>query len=143
MVATTRNTPQQLNGFDCGVFASYCAHYISLGVRPTFSQADMPHLRRRMMADILAKKIHASEMQFATIPLQPAPAVGCGRLRPTDRLWPAAAGCGRLRPACELVADVDLEVDARYKLVAAVDLEVDARYELVAAVDLEVDAPPA
>ncbi|KAJ1444323.1 hypothetical protein M885DRAFT_581071 [Pelagophyceae sp. CCMP2097] len=69
MVATTRNTPQQLNGFDCGVFASYCAHYISLGVRPTFSQADMPHLRRRMMADILAKKIHASEMQFATISL--------------------------------------------------------------------------
>jgi sentrin-specific protease 1 len=60
MVATTRNTPQQLNGFDCGVFASYCAHYISLGVRPAFSQADMPHLRRRMMADILAKKIHAS-----------------------------------------------------------------------------------
>ncbi|KAJ1444642.1 hypothetical protein M885DRAFT_552394, partial [Pelagophyceae sp. CCMP2097] len=53
-------TPQQSNSFDCGVFASYFAHYISLGVRPTFSQEHMPHLRRRMMADILAKKIHGS-----------------------------------------------------------------------------------
>jgi hypothetical protein len=29
-------------------------------VRPTFSQEHMPHLRRRMMADILAKQIHGS-----------------------------------------------------------------------------------
>ncbi|KAJ1449770.1 hypothetical protein M885DRAFT_572215 [Pelagophyceae sp. CCMP2097] len=41
------------NSFDCGVFASYFAHYISLGVRPTFSQEHMPHLRRRLMTDIL------------------------------------------------------------------------------------------
>jgi len=60
MVPTTRNTPQQLNGFDCGVFASYCAHYVSLGAKPSFSQQHMPHLRRRMMADILDKKIHGS-----------------------------------------------------------------------------------
>jgi hypothetical protein len=47
------------------------------------------------------------------------------------------AGCG----SCyELVAAVDLEVDARYELVSAADLEVDALYELIAAIDLEVDA---
>ncbi|KAJ1447670.1 hypothetical protein M885DRAFT_471721, partial [Pelagophyceae sp. CCMP2097] len=53
MVATTPDTPQQSNGFDCGVFASYCAHYVSLGVKPSFSQQNVPHLRRRMMADII------------------------------------------------------------------------------------------
>ncbi|KAJ1447398.1 hypothetical protein M885DRAFT_576005 [Pelagophyceae sp. CCMP2097] len=60
LAALEVSTPQQSNSFDCGVFASYFAHYISLGVRPAFSQEHMPHLRRRMMADILAKKIHGS-----------------------------------------------------------------------------------
>jgi hypothetical protein len=49
---------------------------------------------------------------------------GCGRLRL------AAAGCVQVGACCELVADVDLEVDARYELVAAVDLEVGARLQL-------------
>ncbi|KAJ1448208.1 hypothetical protein M885DRAFT_490492 [Pelagophyceae sp. CCMP2097] len=60
MVTSTPDTPQQSNGFDCGVFASYCAHYVPLGAKPSFSQQHMPHLRRRMMADILARRIHAS-----------------------------------------------------------------------------------
>ncbi|KAJ1445736.1 hypothetical protein M885DRAFT_625901 [Pelagophyceae sp. CCMP2097] len=59
-VTTTPVTLQQSNGFDCGVFASYCAHYVSLGAKPSFSQQDILHLRRRMMADILAKRIHGS-----------------------------------------------------------------------------------
>ncbi|KAJ1451397.1 hypothetical protein M885DRAFT_569981, partial [Pelagophyceae sp. CCMP2097] len=37
-------------------------------------------------------------------------AVAFGRLRP------AAAGCVQVDACCELVADVDLEVDARYEL---------------------------
>ncbi|KAJ1446985.1 hypothetical protein M885DRAFT_624787, partial [Pelagophyceae sp. CCMP2097] len=32
------------------------------------------------------------------------------------RLRPAAAGCVQVGACCELVADVDLEVDARYEL---------------------------
>ncbi|KAJ1448349.1 hypothetical protein M885DRAFT_623520 [Pelagophyceae sp. CCMP2097] len=59
-VTTTPDTPQQSNGFDCGVFASYCAHYVSLGAKPSFSQQDILRLRRRMMADILAKRIHGT-----------------------------------------------------------------------------------
>jgi hypothetical protein len=36
------------------------AVYISFGVHTTFLQQHMPHKRNRMMAGILAKKIHAS-----------------------------------------------------------------------------------
>ncbi|KAJ1446328.1 hypothetical protein M885DRAFT_577845 [Pelagophyceae sp. CCMP2097] len=73
MVTSTPDTPQQSNGFDCGVFASYCAHYVFLGAKPSFSQQHMPHLRRRMMADILARRIHASGDLFSYALLAAAP----------------------------------------------------------------------
>jgi len=57
MVPTTRDTPQQSNGYDCGVFASYCALYLANDVDPAFSQEDVPLLRRRMMMDILYQRI--------------------------------------------------------------------------------------
>ena len=56
-VETTANTPRQENGYDCGVFATFCAHYLAHGVDPNFSQEDIPHLRRRMMISILNKRI--------------------------------------------------------------------------------------
>jgi sentrin-specific protease 1 len=61
LVRTTNDTPRQLNGYDCGVFATFCAHYLSAGVNPSFSQADIPHLRRRMIIDILNKKINSED----------------------------------------------------------------------------------
>jgi sentrin-specific protease 1 len=55
---TTADTPRQRNDVDCGVFATFCAHYVSVGVKPEFSQMDIPLLRQRMMLDILDKKIY-------------------------------------------------------------------------------------
>jgi sentrin-specific protease 1 len=57
MVRTTADTPRQSNSFDCGVFVSYCALYLAHDLDPTFSQSDIPHLRRRMMSDILNKRL--------------------------------------------------------------------------------------
>ena len=34
-VRTTQDTPRQMNGYDCGVFATFCAHYLSVGAHPT------------------------------------------------------------------------------------------------------------
>lgn len=59
-VRTTDDTPRQLNGYDCGVFATFCAHYASLGAPLDFSQADIPHFRDRMMIDILDKKLYSA-----------------------------------------------------------------------------------
>jgi len=44
------NTPEQTNGFDCGVFVCTTAEWLSEGSDLTFSQEDMPHLRKRMHA---------------------------------------------------------------------------------------------
>ncbi|KAH8049610.1 hypothetical protein JL721_11646 [Aureococcus anophagefferens] len=60
-VRTTDDTPRQLNGYDCGVFATFCAHYAPLGAPLDFSQADIPHFRDRMMIDILDKKLYSAE----------------------------------------------------------------------------------
>lgn len=45
--------PNQQNGFDCGVFACTAADYLARGKDLEYSQADMPHLRRRMCWEIL------------------------------------------------------------------------------------------
>ena len=58
LTRTTRDTPRQTNGYDCGVFASFCAHYMSLQEQLDFSQDDIQHFRIRMMVDILNKRIH-------------------------------------------------------------------------------------
>jgi len=57
LVRTTDDTPRQRNGWDCGVFTTFCAHYASLGAPLAFSQRDMLHFRDRMMIDILNKKL--------------------------------------------------------------------------------------
>lgn len=59
LVPTTDNdnTPRQSNSFDCGVFATFCAHYLAYGVHPNITQEHTSHLRRRMMIDILNKRL--------------------------------------------------------------------------------------
>jgi len=49
------NTPEQTNGFDCGVFVCTTAEWLSEGSDLTFSQEDMPHLRKRMALTILRR----------------------------------------------------------------------------------------
>ncbi|XP_060226873.1 sentrin-specific protease 2-like [Meriones unguiculatus] len=49
--------PQQLNGGDCGVFACKYADYISRGQPITFSQQHMPLFRKKMVWEILHKRL--------------------------------------------------------------------------------------
>lgn len=61
LTRTTRDTPRQMNGYDCGVFATFCAHYMSLQEQLDYSQNDIQQFRIRMMVDILAEKIHTGD----------------------------------------------------------------------------------
>ena len=48
-----QSTPQQENGYDCGVFTCQFMEAISRGEENfNFSQQDMPYLRRRMIWEI-------------------------------------------------------------------------------------------
>lgn len=48
-----QDTPQQENGFDCGVFTCHFLEALSRGQEQfNFTQADMPFLRRRMIWEI-------------------------------------------------------------------------------------------
>lgn len=47
------DTPQQENGFDCGVFTCQFLEALSRGLETfDFTQDDMPYLRRRMIWEI-------------------------------------------------------------------------------------------
>lgn len=50
-------TPQQQNGYDCGVFTCTAARYVAGGRPLTFSQKDMKVIRRRMAYEILKKSL--------------------------------------------------------------------------------------
>ena len=47
-----KDIPEQMNGWDCGVFACTYAEYKSRDVGFTFKQADMPYFRGRMIDEI-------------------------------------------------------------------------------------------
>ncbi|CDK25636.1 unnamed protein product [Kuraishia capsulata CBS 1993] len=49
-------TPQQQNGFDCGVFTCTVGEYLSRGKPLTFSQSDMKVLRERMGYEIISSE---------------------------------------------------------------------------------------
>ena len=48
-----KGTPQQRNGWDCGVFMTRTADYLARDAVLDFRQEDMPYLRRRMVLEIL------------------------------------------------------------------------------------------
>ncbi|XP_048857809.1 sentrin-specific protease 2 isoform X2 [Brienomyrus brachyistius] len=52
-----KEIPQQNNGSDCGVFACKYADYISQGRPLTFTQSHMPYFRRKMIWEILNKRL--------------------------------------------------------------------------------------
>ena len=52
-----KNIPQQENNSDCGVFACKFAEYVSRDAAFTFSQADMPYYRQRMVYELCKKKL--------------------------------------------------------------------------------------
>jgi len=50
-------SPQQQNGFDCGVFACICAKYVAQWKELTYGQKDMKIIRRRMAYEIITKDL--------------------------------------------------------------------------------------
>lgn len=52
-----KNIPEQMNGCDCGVFMSKYAEYKSRFAKFTFTQENMPYFRKRMIYEILSKKL--------------------------------------------------------------------------------------
>jgi sentrin-specific protease 1 len=46
------NTPQQANGFDCGMFTCKFANWVSQDKEFTFNQTHMPYFRKRMALEI-------------------------------------------------------------------------------------------
>ncbi|KAL3831902.1 hypothetical protein ACJMK2_023596 [Sinanodonta woodiana] len=52
-----KDIPQQMNGSDCGMFACKYAEYITRRAPITFTQEHMPYFRRRMVYEILTKKL--------------------------------------------------------------------------------------
>ncbi len=52
-----KDIPQQMNGSDCGMFACKFAEYLSRDVAITFNQEHMPYFRRRMIYEIVSKKL--------------------------------------------------------------------------------------
>ena len=46
------DAPVQENAYDCGVFTCMCAEYISLNVRPLFTQRNMSYFRKRMLVKL-------------------------------------------------------------------------------------------
>lgn len=55
--ATDESVPRQTNGFDCGVFTTFNAHYLSFDKFPSFEQSDINHLRKRMLLSIIDKNV--------------------------------------------------------------------------------------
>ncbi|KAK9480790.1 hypothetical protein V1514DRAFT_288413 [Lipomyces japonicus] len=51
------NSPMQQNGYDCGVFTCKTVEVLARDGNLTFSQKDMPILRRRMLWEILDKRL--------------------------------------------------------------------------------------
>lgn len=52
------STPQQNNGYDCGVFACLVAIFLSSNKSLNFSQKDIPFYRKQMMLEIIYEKIY-------------------------------------------------------------------------------------
>ena len=52
-----KDIPQQMNGSDCGMFSCAFAEVLSRDADVTFSQENMPYLRRKMVLEILETRL--------------------------------------------------------------------------------------
>jgi len=58
IICDEKNTPQQRNNDDCGVFVTMFADFILDGISlMNFSQSDIPHFRKRMCLHINEGKL--------------------------------------------------------------------------------------
>jgi len=54
----------QQNGFDCGVFLSKFADYLTADRKLTFSQSNMSYFRQKMIIDMLNEKVEKKKKLF-------------------------------------------------------------------------------
>ena len=52
-----RNLPQQTNGIDCGVFTCQFAEHVARGGNITFTQRDIPQIRRNMVWELMTRRL--------------------------------------------------------------------------------------
>lgn len=52
-----KKIPQQMNGSDCGMFSCTFAEFITRNAKITFTQEDMPYLRRKMVIEIIEGRL--------------------------------------------------------------------------------------
>ena len=52
-----KTAPQQKNNYDCGVFVCTTAEYLARGEDLSFSEADMPNIRKRMVEEIKSNSL--------------------------------------------------------------------------------------
>lgn len=52
LLSGENHVPQQMNGYDCGVFTCICADYLASNLDLEYNQEHMPFLRLKMIADI-------------------------------------------------------------------------------------------
>ncbi|KAL5105763.1 Sentrin-specific protease 1 [Taenia crassiceps] len=64
-INTGASVPQQRNGSDCGVFLCTYAEFLSRDAEFTFSQEDMPNIRKRMMYEILTRQLLTTGTKLA------------------------------------------------------------------------------
>lgn len=57
LLINVKNCPQQLNSWDCGVFACMFAEYLSRDAPLNFSQKNMDRFRRQIIFEIKKKKL--------------------------------------------------------------------------------------
>ena len=50
-----RNLPQQTNGIDCGIFTCQFAEHVARGGNITFTQRDIPQIRRNMVWELMTR----------------------------------------------------------------------------------------
>lgn len=55
-----KDIPQQMNGSDCGMFSCTFAEFLTRDAKITFSQEDMPYLRRKMVWEIVNSRLMVS-----------------------------------------------------------------------------------
>ncbi|KAF7232515.1 hypothetical protein EG68_04635 [Paragonimus skrjabini miyazakii] len=63
LINTEDSVPQQMNGSDCGVFLCTFGEFLSRNARFTFSQDDMPGIRKRMLFEIITQQLLTTGFQ--------------------------------------------------------------------------------
>ncbi|KAA3679588.1 sentrin-specific protease 1 [Paragonimus westermani] len=63
LINTEDTVPQQMNGSDCGVFLCTFGEFLSRNAQFTFSQHDMPGIRKRMLFEIITQQLLTTGFQ--------------------------------------------------------------------------------